>query len=399
MAGDWIKMRTDLTDDPAVLRISIALGQDEYSTIGRLHKLWSWADRHTADGITTGVDFNWVDRFVALTGFAAELEAVNWLKFEEGVLSFPGFEIHNGVSAKSRCDAAIRQRQSRSRHKGVTNGGDQRATLPKAFIRAVMQRDNYQCVYCGTASTAEREAQRRPHLSVDHIVPFSRHGRQAIEDLATCCKLCNGEKADRTPQEWGILPDFLQDGLVFRDNAIVTADCDSVVTKPVTREEKRREELIEGTHTPCTYAKFDSVAADVGGIEIDGEMVTYSQDWIRWEAEFIRWWNRLRDATKHLSHQLDTQERRLLHARFEEPDWYWKRAGPRFPLWTSTGWRPTLLWFLEPGNVNKINAGKYTHTEEKPSERTNRPGKGNSRGGQAIGPGQLFVPGRADPTF
>jgi hypothetical protein len=196
----------------------------------------------------------------------------------------------------------------------------------------------------------------------------------------------------------------------YRDRQVGNSDVTRDVTRDVTaasrvtsqsnaRVDKSREELIQDTHTPHTYAKFDFVAADVGGIEINGELVTYSQDWIRWEAEFIRWWNCLRDATKHLSHQLDTQERRLLHARFEEPDWYWKRAGPRFPLWTSTGWRPTLMWFLEPGNANKIIAGKYTHTEEKPSDRTHRSGKSNSRSGPTHGPGQQHVPGSAGQTF
>jgi hypothetical protein len=88
-------------------------------------------------------------------------------------------------------------------------------------------------------------------------------------------------------------------------------------------------DIKEDTHTPPAYAKFDSVPADIAGIEIDGELVTYSQDWIRWEAEFIRRWNSLRDVCRHLQYQLDTEERRQLHARFTEPDWYWKRAGPQ----------------------------------------------------------------------
>ena len=49
MAGDWIKMRVDLNEDPAVVGMAIALDTDEHSVVGRLHKLWSWADNRCAN--------------------------------------------------------------------------------------------------------------------------------------------------------------------------------------------------------------------------------------------------------------------------------------------------------------------------------------------------------------
>jgi hypothetical protein len=156
---------------------------------------------------------------------------------------------------------------------------------------------------------------------------------------------------------------------------------------------------LEDTHTPCAYAKFEFVSEAIAGIEIDGEMVTYSQDWIRWEAEFIRLWNALPNISSHLQMQLDTEERRLLHARFGEPDWFWKRAHTKFPLWTQSGWRPALLWFLEPGNVNKVNSGKYTHEKDRPNDRQAKSGRVAGRSRPEIGPGQIHVPGRSDPTF
>lgn len=50
MAGDWIKMRSDLSDDPAVFKIAGALNLDRFSVIGRLHAFWAWADKHAVDG-------------------------------------------------------------------------------------------------------------------------------------------------------------------------------------------------------------------------------------------------------------------------------------------------------------------------------------------------------------
>jgi hypothetical protein len=247
MAGDWIKMRVDLQDDPAVVAMCDKLDLDEYSVIGRLHRLWAWADKHTSDGVTSGVTTKWVDRYVCQPGFAQAMIDAQWLKFEDGVLSFPGFEIHNGKSAKSRCDAVIRQRQSRLRHNGVTNGGDKCDVIPKPFVRAVYERDEYTCVYCGTESSKQTEASGKRLLSVDHIIPKSRgSGRQAIEDLATCCKLCNNEKNDRTPEEWGLLPKFLAEGVAYNNGTIVTEKRDECVTSAL--PEKRREEK-SNTHT------------------------------------------------------------------------------------------------------------------------------------------------------
>lgn len=128
MAGDWIKMRIDLQDDPAVVAISDRLEMDEFSVIGRLHRLWGWADKHTVDGNAANVTPKWVDKYVQQSGFAEAMISAGWLVFENGILSFPKFDIHNGKSAKSRCEAALRQRQSRSCHTNVTEKCDKVVT-------------------------------------------------------------------------------------------------------------------------------------------------------------------------------------------------------------------------------------------------------------------------------
>lgn len=393
MAGDWIKMRVDLTDDPSVLRIASLVDMDEFAVIGRLHKLWSWADRHTTNGVTQGVDLKWVDRYVMAPGFAAALQSVGWVAFNDDVLSFPGFEIHNGASAKARCDAVVRQRQSRARHSGVTNNGDARVTIPKPFVRFVMKRDNYQCVYCGEASTPEKEESRKAVLSIDHILPFSRYGKQAVEDLCTCCKKCNGEKSDRTPQEWGMELGFLQDGLVFTGTQVVTKKCDTVVTNPL--PEKRREEEIRedylNTHphpsvqvdllgesrnqkrSPMAES-FPNERAAIHGIEIDGDVVMYSEDPLRWEAAFISWWNTLPGVSKRSTMSLDTSQRRKLRDRLSEGDWFWKRTQAAFPLWTPTTWNPTIGKFLDPDTVTDILDGKYREQKRRATaNETNEP--------------------------
>lgn len=112
MSSDWIKMRCDLGDDPAVIGIAASLGISEFEVVGRLHCLWSWADRHTTDGVVAGATGAWIDRRVG-QGFAAAMEAAGWLSRNCGVISFPGFDRHNGRTAKERAEDARRKRGQR----------------------------------------------------------------------------------------------------------------------------------------------------------------------------------------------------------------------------------------------------------------------------------------------
>jgi hypothetical protein len=115
MAGDWwIKMRCDLADDPAVIAVAAATGLDDFAVVGRLHRLWGWAAKHTADGRAAGVTFAWVDRYVAAPGFAAALAAAGWLAEDAGGIAFPKFDAHNSATAKDRAANTARVQKSRT---------------------------------------------------------------------------------------------------------------------------------------------------------------------------------------------------------------------------------------------------------------------------------------------
>lgn len=244
MAGDWIKMRVDLGDDPSVIQMASQLDASEDEVVGKLHRLWSWADRHTTDGTAPAITARWVDRYVGCPGFADAMIKAAWISFSEDGVVFPSFDRHNGESAKKRSEATIRQRLSReNRDNGVT--GVARTAIPKPFVRHVMERDAYACVYCGEASTAEKEASRKAILSVDHIKPIARGGSAAVENLACACRRCNSEKSDRTPEEWDLLPTFLQPNVIYQDGQLVTRKSQDSRDKHATRGEKRREEKIE----------------------------------------------------------------------------------------------------------------------------------------------------------
>lgn len=58
--------------------------------------------------------------------------------------------------------------------------------------RGVFARDGGRCAYC-----------RSPAETVDHIMPRSRGGRHAWENVVAACAKCNHRKGDRTPSELG----------------------------------------------------------------------------------------------------------------------------------------------------------------------------------------------------
>lgn len=109
----WIKMRTSLNTDPAVVRIATAQKLDRWSVIGRLHTIWSWAGEHSADGQDMPIDDDFIDELAGNEGFAAAMRRVGWLTGDEGSLCFPRFDRHNGESAKARAIDAERKRLSR----------------------------------------------------------------------------------------------------------------------------------------------------------------------------------------------------------------------------------------------------------------------------------------------
>lgn len=120
MAGDWIKMRSNLWDDPRVARLCDLTGQTEAAVIGGLYWLWAMADQHSVDGVLEGLSLGQVDRKTGIKGFGQALEAVGWLDVEGDSLRIPEFESHNGTSAKKRALTARRV----AAHKASGNAAD-----------------------------------------------------------------------------------------------------------------------------------------------------------------------------------------------------------------------------------------------------------------------------------
>lgn len=118
MAGDWIPMRLDLCDDPAVLEMADILDQPEEYVVGCLHKVWSWASRNCHDGTVTGVTKMSLSRAVKLPEAVSAMLAVGWLVEGKGpdgrpFINFPKWENWLSKSAKARLQNSMNQRNAR----------------------------------------------------------------------------------------------------------------------------------------------------------------------------------------------------------------------------------------------------------------------------------------------
>jgi len=59
----------------------------------------------------------------------------------------------------------------------------------------ILHRDNYICQYCGRHNSS---------MTIDHIIPRSRGGKNQWDNVVTACIRCNNLKGNKTPQEAGM---------------------------------------------------------------------------------------------------------------------------------------------------------------------------------------------------
>lgn len=110
----WVKIEHETPDKPEVIAMADILDIEQDAVLGKLTRLWIWADKMSRDGHVSSVTKRFVDSHVGVTGFFEAMRKVGWLSCEKEGIIFPHFERHNGDSAKKRATDAVRQ--SRKRH-------------------------------------------------------------------------------------------------------------------------------------------------------------------------------------------------------------------------------------------------------------------------------------------
>ncbi|MEW6647827.1 MAG: DnaT-like ssDNA-binding domain-containing protein [Pseudomonadota bacterium] len=108
MAGDWIKFEIATPNKPEVWEIAGALEIDPDAVVGKLLRVWAWFDEHTENGNAPSVTKTLLDRQVGVAGFCDAMIAAGWMKENNGAITLPNFERHNGKTAKNRALTAKR---------------------------------------------------------------------------------------------------------------------------------------------------------------------------------------------------------------------------------------------------------------------------------------------------
>lgn len=177
MAGDWIKMRGNLWDDPRVSRLCDITDQGEAAIIGGLYWLWSTADQHTVDGVMPGLTLRQIDRKTGVPGLAKALCEIGWIEVEAGQVTSVHRLDRQGLDLFKVGVSCLRPP---SREWAVTR-------------TSIFKRDNYTCRYCG---------ERGKKLECDHVIPVSRGGLHTANNLVTACFTCNRSKSSKLISEW-----------------------------------------------------------------------------------------------------------------------------------------------------------------------------------------------------
>ena len=193
MAAEWIKIRLDLADDPAVFLLSDILSIECPTVVGHLVTFWSWLDRHTSDGMDIKATDNMIDAKVGCQGFAQALRKVNWLDGEPMTLFIPLFERHNGASSKARALEAeakrIRRAGKKSDKNSPTNVGHMsdkntpecqtRGEERRGDIKPSLSSEKLSTDFVPTPETVEYLLYRRlPRPTQANIAAFESHHEQ-----------------------------------------------------------------------------------------------------------------------------------------------------------------------------------------------------------------------------
>lgn len=144
-------------------------------------------------------------RYVQILRLNKAGQPIDWLSWQDAVCLYS-----RELVLWTLGDTIFKIRGGRSRHTGqrtilelpsiLACGGEQLArqrTKPPLTNRALFERDNQQCMYCGHQFGYHQ-------LTRDHIMPRSRGGRDSWENVVAACRRCNQFKGSRRADEVGM---------------------------------------------------------------------------------------------------------------------------------------------------------------------------------------------------
>ncbi len=177
MASSWIKVEVITPDKPEIYQLAEVLGIDPDTVLGKLIRIWAWADQQTIDGNANGnaacVTKSAIDRITFMPGFADALLQVGWLRYEGNVLIFPNADRHNGESSKKRALTKKRVTEHRE-NKKKSNASGVTPAYPKALPEVEVELEE-ELKDLNTLSDSHRTSEENPDDHQDPPAP-ENHG-------------------------------------------------------------------------------------------------------------------------------------------------------------------------------------------------------------------------------
>jgi 5-methylcytosine-specific restriction endonuclease McrA len=148
------------------------------------------ADLHTTRVLSldsSGRILDWISWQSAVCLYVRD--AVSWTLGQPCLTVHGGHNRHSGAQSLIHLHPIIASR-SRARPPLID-------PAPALNNQALFARDRHLCMYCGQQYT-------RSELTRDHVMPLSRGGLDAWENVVAACLPCNVRKSNRTPQQAGM---------------------------------------------------------------------------------------------------------------------------------------------------------------------------------------------------
>ena len=128
MRRPWIKVEVSTPDKPEICAIASRLRLDEDAVVGKLIRLWAWAELNHVNPNDLSVTKEFLDKLVSKKGVSEAMILSGWLGTDGERLFFPKFGKHNGEDSKVRGLTAKRVEKHR-KIKALKN--DQNVTQKK----------------------------------------------------------------------------------------------------------------------------------------------------------------------------------------------------------------------------------------------------------------------------
>ena len=177
MAGDWIKIQHVTPDKPEVWRIADTLGIDADAVVGKLVRIWIWADQQTTDGNAGSVTSAMLDRISGVTGFVAAMTKAGWLEQSEEGFRFVNFDRHNGETAKQRALVAKRVQKHRAKAADTESSPDNSNAESVTSGLPEKRREEVDIKHTDAGASCADVATQRPAQQVNPPAPPKRKPR------------------------------------------------------------------------------------------------------------------------------------------------------------------------------------------------------------------------------